>query len=350
MPELMRRVVVESIDEIRVDRVPVPEPGPREALVRSRAVGICGSDLHAAEGSHPFISLPYRPGHEVVGVVESIGASVTRVRPGDRVVVEPNLSCGSCRQCRSGAYNVCRELMVFGCQTPGGMADAFTIDEDRLHVLPPELSDVDAALVEPLATPVHAVRAAGDVRGKRVAVLGAGPIGLLTVVAARHAGASPIAVTDLVADKRNRAIGFGASAAFPADEPDLPSRCRDSLGGPADVVFDCVARESSMAVATDLVDKGGTIVVVGVAAGPTRIRLDLLQDKEIRVLGSLMYVRRDMLDALALLASGAVRASQLVTASFPLDDAARAFAAAREPGQVKVLITVDARASGGGAG
>lgn len=340
MPTMMRQILVQSIDDIRVERVPVPQPGQGEALVRSTVVGICGSDLHAAAGTHPFVPLPYRPGHEVVGVVAELGSGVRGVSPGDRVVVEPNLTCGHCPQCRSGRYNICRELAVFGCQTAGGMAELFTIAADRLHVVPPTMSDLASALVEPLATPIHAVRQAGELRGRRVLVLGAGPIGLLTALAARRAGADRLVVTDLRAGKRRLATRFGADLALPADAPDLAEQCRTALAGPADVVFDCVAGESSMAQALDLVDKGGAVIVVGVAAGPTRIRLDLVQDKEIRVIGSLMYVRADLLDALALINSGAVPTGELVTATFPLDEAARAFAAARDPDHVKVLITV----------
>jgi L-iditol 2-dehydrogenase len=154
--------------------VPVPVPGTGDVLLRTTVAGVSGSDMHAALGSHPFIDLPYRPGHELVATVAETGHGF---QSGDRVVVEPNLFCGDCAQCRTGRYNICRELKVFGYQTPGGMADLFVIAADRLHPVPEAMSDQAAALVERLATPVHAVRKAGDLRGRTVAVLGAGPIG-----------------------------------------------------------------------------------------------------------------------------------------------------------------------------
>jgi L-iditol 2-dehydrogenase len=336
----MRQVVVTSSEDVRVEEVPRPAaPGAGEVLVASRLVGICGTDVHAAAGHHPFIDRPYRPGHEVVGVVEQVGDGVSDLAAGDRVVLEPNLVCGTCRQCRDGRYNICRNLAVFGCQTTGGMADAFLVARDRLHRLPDGMSDELAALVEPLATPVHAVRRAGVGPGSRVAVLGAGAIGLLVLVAARSAGAEVVVVTDVLPAKLERARRLGADEALRADAPDLVERAAAALRG-ADVVFDCVAAASSMAQAVELVDKGGTVMVVGIAAGPTTIPLHLVQDREISVVGSLMYVREDVERAIALLASGAVAASDLVTAVFPLERAAEAFAASADPQQVKVLVSV----------
>jgi 2-desacetyl-2-hydroxyethyl bacteriochlorophyllide A dehydrogenase len=342
MPQQIRRVLVRSFDDIVIERVPAPRPQDDELLVRPTVVGVCGSDTHAAAGHHPFIDLPYHPGHETVGVVVAAGRGADGFTPGDRVIVEPNLHCGRCAQCRSGRYNICQELKVFGCQTPGALADLFTIPADRVHRVPEAMTDVQAVLVEPLATPVHAVAKAGDLTGRSVAILGAGPIGLLTLIAARHAGVDRIAVTDLLRGKRDRALRLGADAALPAGAPDLAAQVHAALGGPVDVVFDCVARGQSMAQATDLVTKGGHIVVVGVgAAGPTPIRLDLVQDREIRIEGTLMYTAEDYRTAISHIASGAVDTAEIVTATFPLEDVAKAFSASLDLEQVKVLVTMD---------
>ncbi|GGK79972.1 zinc-dependent alcohol dehydrogenase [Streptomyces flaveus] len=343
MNQQIRRVLVRSIDDIQIERTDAPMPGAGELLVRTTVVGVCGSDTHAALGHHPFIDLPYRPGHEAVGVVASVGAGVEDFASGDRVLIEPNLYCGQCFQCRSGRYNICQELKVFGCQTPGAMADLFTIPAARVHRVPGGMTDIEAALVEPLATPVHAVAKAGDLTGRTVVVLGAGPIGLFTLIAARHAGAARIAVTDLMDGKRDRALRLGADTALPADAPDLVEQVHAALGGPVDVVFDCVAREQSMAQATGLVAKGGHIVVVGVGdAGPTPIRLDLVQDREIRIEGTLMYTAEDYRTAISLISSGAVDTDEVVTATYGLEDAGKAFAASLQPEHVKVLVTLEA--------
>ena len=189
-----RRVVVNSMTDITIEVVDRPQPGADEVLVRSSVVGICGSDIHAAHGRHPFVDLPMRPGHEVVGVVTEVGTDVDAGLVGTRVVIEPNLACGHCPQCAAGRYNICAELEVFGCQTPGGMTDYFVIAADRVLPLPDDMDDRWAALIEPAATPVHAVRRAGDLHGRKVVVLGAGPIGLFVLLAAKAAGAERVVV------------------------------------------------------------------------------------------------------------------------------------------------------------
>lgn len=339
----VRRILVEGIDGVSVETVPTPTAGTGEVRVRSTVVGICGSDIHAAHGRHPFIDLPFRPGHEVVGVVDAAGPGTDQSLVGRRVVVEPNLACGKCTQCLAGRYNICAELAVFGCQTPGGLTDAFVIAEDRVIPLDDGLDDRHAALIEPLATPVHAVRRAaklvGGLDGKRVAVLGAGPIGLFVLLAARRAGAT-VVVADLLDSKRARAERLGAIGSFDPTSEDAARSAKEALGGPADVVIDCVARKSSVAQAIDIVDKGGAVMIVGVAAGATEVPLDLIQDREIVVAGCLMYVRDDVQEAIDMLTEGAVPIDEFVTGVFPLEQSAEAFTASTDPEHVKVLITV----------
>lgn len=337
---LNRQVVVNSATDVYIETVAVPTPAPGEVLVRSTVVGICGSDMHAAHGRHPFMSLPFRPGHEVVGVVERVGSEVDDSLVGVRVVVEPNLYCGVCDQCLSGRYNICATLEVFGCQTPGGMTDRFAIDADRVVPLPDDLTDIQAALIEPLSTPVHAVRRAGDLTGKRVVVLGAGPIGLFVMFAALKAGAAAVVVADLLESKRTRAEAMGAAGSFDSSAPDAAERARAILGGAAHVVFDCVSRESTVHLAIDILDKGGSLMTVGVPAGPTMVDLDLVQDRELTIIGNLMYVREDVMAAIELLQSGAVPVGDIVTGIFDIAQAAEAFLASDDPQQVKILVTV----------
>lgn len=335
-----RRVVVNSATDVFLESIGVPVPTANEVFVRSTVVGICGSDMHAAHGRHPFISLRFRPGHEVVGVVEGAGSNVETSLIGTRVVIEPNLSCGTCDQCRAGRYNICVALDVFGCQTPGGMADHFVIDVDRVIPLPDDLTDLEAALIESLATPVHAVRRAGDLAGKRVAVLGAGPIGLFVTLAALQAGASAVVVADLIESKRQRAERLGATGSFDSSVADAGEQACALLGGPAHVVFDCVSRESTVHLGIEILDKGGTLMTVGVPTGPTKIDLDLIQDRELAVLGNLMYVREDVLAAITLLQSKTVPIDEIVTGTFDIARAAEAFLASDDPEQVKILVTV----------
>ena len=338
-----RRVVVNAIDDVVFETVPEASPDAGEVRIRGTVVGICGSDTHAACGHHPFIDLPYRPGHEVIGVVDAVGVGVDDSWVGTRVVVEPNLACGHCTQCRAGRYNICQELLVLGCQTPGGLADSFTVAVDRVIALDPALDDDHAILIEPLATPVHAVRRAaetvGDLRDRPVVVIGAGPIGLFVLLALREAGAK-VVVADLLASKRERAERLGAAGTFDPTASDAVTSALALLGGPAAVVVDCVARESSVAQAIELVDKGGAVMVVGVAAGAVPVRLDLIQDREIALIGSLMYVREDYTAAMDLLSSGAVPVDEIITARYDFEHSAEAFGASMDPENVKVLVNI----------
>jgi 2-desacetyl-2-hydroxyethyl bacteriochlorophyllide A dehydrogenase len=339
----MRRVVVHP-GRIAVETAEVPSPGPAEALVRSLVTGVCGSDLHAAHGRHPFVALPYRPGHEVVGIIEATGAQAGDWTPGQRVIVEPDLPCWTCKMCTSGRENLCENLQFFGCGYPqGGMADYFTLAANRLHAVPDALDDHTAALIEPLSTPVHAVRLAGDVAGKSVAVLGAGTIGLFTLAVLRAHGAGTIVSTDPLAAKRDRATALGADATIDATAPDVVGQVRNALGGSADVVFDCVAIQSSMDQAIAMADKGGTVMVVGVPARAVTIPLPIIQDHQIRIQGSATYLPADYEESARLLGSGAVRTADFVTATRPLDQVAEAFELAYSGDHVKVLVTVGER-------
>lgn len=335
----MRRVTVQP-DAVVVVDVPRPGPEAHEVLVESRVMGVCGTDTHAAAGLHPFVRPPYHPGHEVVGLVRARGAAVADVEVGDRVIVEPTLPCWSCKPCRGGRPNLCENLRFFGCgHDQGGMADYFTIPADRVHRLPDDLDDLQALLIEPLAAPVHAVALTAGVAGKAVVVIGAGTIGLLVLAAARYAGARRVVVTDMLADKRERARRLGADAVVDAAAPEFVALVRAELGESADVVFDCVAAQSTMDQSVALALRGGVVMVVGVPARPVILPLSLIQDAQIRVQGSATYVAEDYATATAIIRSGLVRVEDFVTARFPLERAAEAFAASAAGHEVKVVLT-----------
>jgi L-iditol 2-dehydrogenase len=336
----MRRVVV-STEGVDIEQAAVPQPGPSEVLIRSVLVGICGSDTHAVQGRHPNVRLPYHPGHEVVGVVEAAGVEVTRVLVGRRVTVEPDLPCWSCKQCTAGRQNLCEHLQFLGCGHPqGAMADFFTVDARRVHVVPDSLDDLSAALIEPLATPVHAVRLAGDVTGRTVAILGAGTIGLLLLHVARAHGARRVVVTARSGHRRAVALAHGADAVVDASAPDAVTQVRTALGESADVVFDCVAVQSTTSQALLMADKGGTVVVVGVPVDDVVVPLALVQDSQLRIQGSATYLAEDYDDAIALLTADAIPVATLVTAVRPFDEAAEAFRDAASGLHVKVLVAV----------
>ena len=339
---VVRHVVVTAPGEVELHTAPAPTPAAKEVLIRMIAVGICGSDVHAAHGRHPFVPLPYHPGHEVVGTIEAVGADVD-IPVGSRIVVEPILACGKCKYCRDGRYNLCATMSFFGCTAPtGGLADLFILPADRVVSVPPDLTDLQAVLIEPLSTPIHAVRLAGpDLTGRTVAILGAGTIGLLTMAAARRAGAARIAVSDTLAGKRDLARKLGADSVHDAASPDMVADIRNDLGTSADVVFDCVSVQGTIDQAMALAMKGGTIVVVGVPAAPVTVPLPEIQDLQIRIQGSATYTRDDYDDAISMLTAGLVRPEDFVTARYPLSEVAAAFDDASSGRQVKVVVVAD---------
>jgi threonine dehydrogenase-like Zn-dependent dehydrogenase len=246
--------------------------------------------------------------------------------------------------CTSGRENLCENLQFFGCgYAQGGMADYFTLAANRLHLVPDALDDHTAALIEPLSTPVHAVRLAGDVAGRSVAVLGAGTIGLLTLAVLRAHQVGKVVSTDPLPAKRARASALGADATIDAGTPDVAGQVRRALGGSADIVFDCVSVQSSIDQAIAIADKGGTVMVVGVPAREVTVPLPIVQDHQIRIQGSATYLPEDYQESAGLLSRGAVQTTDFVTATRPLAQVAEAFELASSGDHLKVLVTVGQR-------
>jgi 2-desacetyl-2-hydroxyethyl bacteriochlorophyllide A dehydrogenase len=321
-----------------LDKMPAPVDG--ELLVETVVSGVCGSDVHAAAGEHRFLPLPYFAGHEVVGIVRGVGQNVIGFSTGDTITVEPTLTCGHCKMCLSGRSNICENLRFFGCgYEQGGMADFFTVPANRSHLIPFGMTTLEAALIEPLATPVHAVRIGGGVEGKSVVIIGAGTIGLLMLAAVRYGGAGRVVVTDVLAAKRERALRLGADFVVDAAGATVVTDVRDAIGESADIVFDCVAIQSTVSQAVGIATRGGTVVVVGVPARPITIDLPVLQETQMRLQGTTTYMHEDFVTAMRIIQSGRIPVADMVTAKFPLARAAEAFAAVASGEQVKVLVS-----------
>ena len=291
-----------------------------------------------------MVPLPYFPGHEVVGVVRAVGAGVTNVTPGMRVTPEPTLPCGDCKMCSTGRENICENLQFFGFgHSEGGMADFFSVPASRLHIVPDDLTDQQAVLIEPLATPVHAARLAGNLTGKTVANLGCGTIGLLMLAAARFRGARRIVMTDLLETKRARALVLGADSVVDAADRNVAVLALSELGETADVAFDCVSIQSTVDLAIRLVDKGGTVVTIGVPEKSVKIPLPIIQDHQICIQGATTYLAEDYADAIKIIRSGAVSPEAIITSTYPLADADKAFAGAARGDEVKVVLLGEPR-------
>jgi L-iditol 2-dehydrogenase len=193
----MLQAVMVNPGEIKFQDVPVPSVGPDQVLVKIKRIGVCGSDIHVFHGQHPYVTYPLTQGHEVSGQIERLGEHVTGLSIGQKVTIEPQVTCGECHPCRHGKYNLCENLKVMVSRRPAPPASISQLTLLRLQPLPDTLSFDEGAMIEPLAVTVHAVRQARDISGSKVAVLGAGPIGILLTQSLKALGASEVMVTDI---------------------------------------------------------------------------------------------------------------------------------------------------------
>jgi 2-desacetyl-2-hydroxyethyl bacteriochlorophyllide A dehydrogenase len=337
----MTAAVWEGPDAVAVREVPLPAVPDGWALVEVLYDGICGTDLAIVHGTHPRAQAGLIPGHEIVGTVVEPGAHGPRA--GTTVVVEPLISCGRCRACRSGARHVCRDLKLYGIDAPGGLARFVALPPDTLHELPATVDPRVGALVEPLAVAVHAVATAAVHGGDVVAVAGGGPIGVLTALVARHAGAGQVVVSEPSPWRREVLAELGLTV-VPA-ERSLTDVVHELTGGEgADVTFDAAGHPAVAPELTSATRVLGTVVVVGVHKAPAPVDLREVCFKELTMRGVRVYTRADVERAIELVADGALPLEDLPTRVYHLTDVADAVAAAAAgAGALKVLVTPDPR-------
>jgi L-iditol 2-dehydrogenase len=330
------RIVIEDVE--------VPSPGPGQVRVAVKVCGICGSDMHAFQGHHPFISAPIVPGHEFSGHIDALGEGVEGWAVGQKVTVEPSLVCGECEMCRTGRYNICENLKVLGCQATGAMADMIIVPAEKVIPLPEEMSHEQGALVEPTAVAVHALRRADLSQVERLLVIGAGTIGLQTLQVAHAWGVPTIVVTDIVDSKLAKARQLGATYVINVSKVRLADFFVREFGkpNPVDLAMECVGMEVTLLQAIESVKKGGQIVIVGVPPADPRIRLSWVQDRELSLLGTLMYRRPDFEEARDLIAAGRLRTEPLISARYPLERLNEAMneLLAHPEDNLKILITI----------
>ena len=338
----MKAVRVEQDGSVSVVEVPAPVIGAGEALLRTRVVGICGSDLLAWYVRRKAGTVL---GHEVAGEIVEVGDGVTAFAPGDRVVPHHHAPCLACDACRAGRYVHCAQWRSSRLD-PGGMAELVRIPEGNLvrdtWKIPVGLSDEEASLTEPLATVVKALRRASFGKGQSILVIGLGTAGQLAVRLARAEGASRVAAADAVSSRACLALASGADEVFETSAGGSGEIARRSGGRVHDVVFVCPGKIEAMREAAALVAPGGTLLLFTMS-GPeetwTVSPFDLYF-REVRVVPSYSCGPDDTREALDLIASGRVAVADLVTHRFPVEDAPEAFARARDPnGSVKVIIT-----------
>jgi threonine dehydrogenase-like Zn-dependent dehydrogenase len=334
----MKAAVIAGPDRVEIVERQVPEPKPGWVRLATDVVGICGSDLHLLHG-RLMDATGIQPGHEVAGHIDAVGDGVD-MAAGTAVALEPIHACGHCYQCTTGRHNLCEKVRLFGVAAKGGMAEYLTVPAACLHTLPTGLDMHVAALVEPLAVAVRGVRLGHVGLGSRVVVLGAGSIGLVSIVAARAAGAEEILVTARYPHQAELARSLGATRVY----ADIDALQNDGGLG-ADVVIETVGGQAdTLTEATNVVGRGGTIVMLGVFEGSPRIPGMAFFNGELTLVASNCYAHDAPVGdfAMATRLAGRYRAelAPLVTHRFSLDEVARAYhtAADKKSGAIKVHI------------
>lgn len=316
-----------------------------QMLIRMKRIGVCGSDIHVFHGLHPYTSYPVVQGHEVSGVVTEVGRDVEGLAVGDKVTFTPQVTCGKCYPCTHGMYHICESLKVMGFQTGGAAQEFFAVDAAKVLKVPDHVSLDQAAMVEPVSVAVHALSRAGeDLEGKKVLVLGAGTIGNLVAQAAKASGAEAVMATDISDYKLDKARECGIDFAVNPLQEDLGQVIlRDFGPDRADLILECVGVQDTITQAVENARKGTTIVVVGVFGEKPVVDLGLVQDRELSLVGTLMYQKRDYERAIELVAGGKLCLDKMVTHHFPFEEYLKAYETIAEAkGNImKVMIALD---------
>jgi L-idonate 5-dehydrogenase len=324
-------VVIHGPRDLRVEDVPDQELGPKDVAVEIAAGGICGSDLHYYQHGgfgtvrvrHPMVL-----GHEIAGTVAAVGAEVTAVKVGDKAAVNPARPCRNCRYCLMGLATQCLDVRFFGSamrmpHVNGGFQQRLVAEERQCIRVPDDMPLEKAAFAEPLAVCLHAVERAGPIFGRRVLITGAGPIGLLALLAARHTGAGEVVVTDVTAPALAMARRLGADVAVDvATDPDALAPYKADKGA-FDIVFEASGNPAALRQAIELVRPRGVLVLIGL--GPEApLPLVSLVTKELDVRGTFRF-DQEFATAVDALASGRIDPMPLLTETMPVADAVAAF-------------------------
>ncbi len=337
----MKQAVMIHPGEIIFQDIECPKTEKNQIKVKMMKIGVCGSDVHVNHGKHPYTSYPVVQGHEVAAQVVEVGSDVTDFSVGDKVTIQPQVVCGECYPCRNGLYNDCEVLKVMGFQTTGMASEYFVVDSAKALKLPEDMSYEYGALVEPLAVAVHAVRRAGEIKGRKALVFGGGPIGNLVAQAAKAMGAEKVMVSELSAYRLEVAQKCGLYTVN-SQEEELPHKMEEVFGKDrADIIFECVGSEITIGQAILYARKGSRIVVVGVFAAPGKMDMGLIQDHELELVGSAMYRVEDYIKAIELIGRDEIRLEDLITHHVPFEQYEEAYKIIDEQKDRAMKVMID---------
>ncbi len=327
----MKAMALTGIRQMEMMTWPDPKiKNDYDVLIRLEAVGVCGSDIHyytTGKIGSQVVKFPFPVGHESGGTVQAVGKSVTKVKVGDRIAIEPAITCGKCDQCLSGRPNTCRNIRFLGCpgQADGCLSDYIVMPEENCFPIPDHMSFEEAAISEPLAIGVYAVNRSIPMQGAKIGILGFGPIGMSVMLPALAKGASKIYVTDKIGERLAVAANNGAAWCGNPDNEDVVSIMNTKEAYQLDVVFECCGQQDAVNNAVDIVKPGGKIMMIGIPeVDIINFRIEKIRRKEI----TFVNVRRQSFsvqEALDLMAAGKVNVKNMTTHHFKFPQTKSAF-------------------------
>jgi 2-desacetyl-2-hydroxyethyl bacteriochlorophyllide A dehydrogenase len=323
----------------------VPEPGhleENEVLLRIKRIGVCGSDIHVFHGKHPATPYPVVQGHEYSAIVEATGKKVTKVKPGMRATARPQLVCGECGPCKRGQYNACQKLKVQGFQAPGVAQDLFVVPEERIVVFPDSMTFEQGAMIEPAAVGAHSTNRVPVLKGKNVVVAGAGTIGNLVAQFAKARGAAKVLITDISDYRLDIARQCGIEATLNVRTTSFEEGIKSFFGSEGfQIGFEAAGVQSSLDVLMQFVEKGGTVVILGVYSQNPVVNMFYLGEHELNVFGSMMYRQEDYEAAVEMISSGKIITKPLLTTSFPFNKYLDAYRFIEEQGEKSMKVMIE---------
>ncbi len=321
----MKVALMTEVGKIEYTERDIPTPKDDEVLVRLEYVGICGSDLHYYETGaigNFIVQFPFVLGHEPGGTVVGVGKNVKHLKVGDRVALEPGKTCGHCEFCRTGRYNLCPDVIFFATPPVGGVFQEYVAHvEDLCFKLPDNVSTLEGALIEPLAVGFHAANQGGAHLGQTAVVMGAGCIGLASMMALKAMGVSRVYVVDIMQKRLDKALELGADGVINSMETDAVARVMELTGGAGiDLAIETAGAEITARQAIQMAKKGSTIVMVGYSKNAeTSLPMNMALDKELTIKTIFRY-RHIYPMAIDAVAAGKVNLKALATHFFDFDD------------------------------
>jgi L-iditol 2-dehydrogenase len=321
VPKEMKAAVTRFAKNLKIENVPVPEIEAHEVLIKVRACGICGTDLHIYNGHFPA-PMPLIQGHEFSGEIVEVGSAVTGVSKGDRVTADINISCGKCFFCRMGQKLFCEHIVQLGVHINGAFAEYVKAPEVNVYRIPDEMTWEEAAYIEPLACAIRGQERANVTMGSTVAIIGAGPMGLVHALLSKLNGASKVIITEMNASRIEKAKSLGIDHVINAAETDPVQAVKDlTEGRGADFVIEAVGAVPTYQQAFGMVRRGGVLVVYGAAPADAVLEVKPFEiySKELTIVSSYAGTYATWLKAINMIASKRINPNDIISKSIPLE-------------------------------